>query len=63
MINKMLLYPKFASVLLERINEEDLPITLEVGDKEMGMIPVLAEYDDNDLFENLLKEIANDIII
>lgn len=63
MINKILLYPKFASALLERINEEDLPIILDVGDKEMGMIPILAEYDDNDLFENLLKEIANDIII
>lgn len=60
MINKMLLYPKFISALLERIDEEDLPITLEIGNKEMGMIHVLAEYDDNKLFDNLLKEIGND---
>lgn len=62
MINKMILNTQLASGLLERIQENDLPITIETGDKVgKEMINVIAEYDDEELFGKLLDDTINEI--
>lgn len=62
MTNKMMLNTQLVSGLIERIQENNLPITIETGDKvDEEMIHVIAEYDDEELFGKLLNETINEI--
>lgn len=62
MINKMILNTQLVSGLIERIQENNLSITIETGDKvDEEMIHVIAEYDDEELFGKLLDETINEI--
>lgn len=57
----MMLNTQLVSGLIERIQENNLPITIETGDKvDEEMIHVIAEYDE-ELFGKLLDETINEI--
>lgn len=62
MICKMILNNKVASALIERIHEDNLPVTIETADKFGDeMINIIAEYDDEEMFGTLLDSTINEV--
>ena len=62
MTTKMQLNTKVASTIVERIYEDNIPITITTGEKTGdNMVNVLVECDDEDLFGKLLDETINNL--
>lgn len=63
-MKKMQINIKTASIVIDRIHEDDLPITIHTGEKvDVDRINVLVECDNEELFDDLLDEVNNNDLI
>ncbi len=63
-MKKMQMNTKLASIIIDRIHEENLPITISTGEKlDDEMIDVLVESDEEGLFSQLLNETINNNLL
>lgn len=63
-MKKIQMNTKLASLLIDRIYEDDLPITIQTGEKlDNEMVDVLVECEDEEQFTKLFNETANSLVI
>lgn len=63
-MKKMQMNTKLASIIIDLIHEENLPITISTGEKlDDEMIDVLVESDEEGLFSTLLNETINNNLL
>ncbi len=54
---------KLASMLVDRVHRDNLPITIRTGSKlENDMIEVTIECEDHELYTRMLNEVVNKFV-
>lgn len=63
MRTKLLINTRLLNVLIERVHEDDLPITIDTGIHKDGLTEVLFEYPDSfsEAFNPLIDDVSNSI--
>lgn len=68
MERKYTMNKKLAAILINRVHEENLPITIHEGNEKIDgngdkMVDVLLDYDDPFLMNDVLTDIVNNQIL
>ena len=68
MERKYTMNKRMAAILINRVHEEDLPITIPEGNEQIDgngdrLVDVLLDYDDPFLVNDVLTDIINNQII
>ena len=68
MKRKYTMNKKLAAILINRVHEENLPITIQEGNEKTDgngdrMVDVLLDYEDPSLVNDVLTDIINNQII
>ena len=68
MKRKYTMIKKLAAILINRVHEENLPITIHEGNEKIDgngdkMVDVLLDYDDPFLMNDVLTDIINNQIL
>ena len=68
MERKYMMNKRMAAILINRVHEENLPITIHEGNEQIDgngdrLVDVLLDYDDPFLVNDVLTDIINNQII